>query len=241
MTDIADSIGTIRKGSVFVCNSRASADNFIASKQAAREIDQTWAAANGLDWRGETVYVIASGPSLAAEQCDAVRGKGRSIVINTSFRLAPWANVLYACDLRWWVSHINEVRGSFQGQLWSLDAEACRKFRIKHVQSRPSAGLCKQDGVIHQGRNSGYQAVNLAYHAGAKRIVLLGFDMKSRGGKKHWFGSHPAPMDQPLPYKSWIEAFDKMAVDLAAAGVEVLNATPGSALTCFPRVELAEL
>jgi hypothetical protein len=233
---VPDYVGEIPQGRTFICTDEERAASLVRQGYAERESDK-WA---GLHWPGETVFIFAGGPSLTAEQCESVRDRGRSIAINTSFRLAPWADVLYACDLQWWERYIDEARESFRGQLWTLDADAHRKFGIKHVESRPSPGLGKQKGVIHQGRNSGYQAVNLAYQARAKRIVLLGFDMKAQGKKKHWHGDHPGRLNHPLPYASWIQAFETMARDLRAENVEVLNATPGSALKCFTQVSLDE-
>lgn len=233
---IPDYVGEIKQGRTFLCTDEEHAQSLIRRGYAEPESDK-W---DGLQWPGETVFIFASGPSLTAEQCEAVRDRGRTIAINTTFRLAPWADVLYACDGLWWDQYIEEVRESFKGQLWTLDAEAKRKHGVNRIESRPAPGLGKQKGVIHQGQNSGYQAINLAYQARAKRIILLGFDMKSQGKKKHWHGDHPGRLNHPLPYATWIKAFEKLAADLKAEKVEVLNATPGSALTCFPQVSLDE-
>ena len=56
-------------------------------------------------WPGETLACLGVGPSLTAAQVAALRGKTRSIAINDAWRLAPWADVLYACDGRWWRKH----------------------------------------------------------------------------------------------------------------------------------------
>lgn len=92
--------------------------------------------------------------------------------------------------------------------------------------------------MIHEGGNSGYQAINLAFHTGAKRIVLLGFDMQRTDGKAHWFGNHPGNMQVPSPYADWLHKFEQLAADLKVQGVEVLNCTRETALTCFERVSL---
>jgi hypothetical protein len=94
---------------------------------------------------------------------------------------------------------------------------------------------------IHFGSNSGYQAINLAFLWGAKRIVLLGFDCKSKGGKPHWFGKHPKELNQTQPYEIWLQYFERLATDLEAAGVEVLNCSPGSAIDSFKRISISEV
>ncbi|UPJ79218.1 hypothetical protein IVB16_31135 [Bradyrhizobium sp. 183] len=52
-------------------------------------------------FNGETIFCLASGPSLMAEICQRVRGR-RSIAINLSAVLAPWASVLFFTDSGWY-------------------------------------------------------------------------------------------------------------------------------------------
>ena len=96
--------------------------------------------------------------------------------------------------------------------------------------------------MIHQGGNSGYQAINLAYLWGAKQIVLLGLDCSpSKEGKAHWFGQHGPQLTQRQPFDLWQDKFPALAQDLAREGVPVLNASRETALRCFERVKLEEL
>ena len=95
--------------------------------------------------------------------------------------------------------------------------------------------------MIREGGNSGYQAINLAFHFGAARIVLLGFDMQRTGGQMHWFGNHPGKLHVPSPYKDWVLRFNQLAADLRDAGVEVLNCSRETALECFERVPLESI
>src|SRR5690349_852168 len=54
-------------------------------------------------YQGGTVLCVASGPSLTQEDIDHCRPHvDATIVVNASFRLAPWATVLYAADREWW-------------------------------------------------------------------------------------------------------------------------------------------
>ena len=91
---------------------------------------------------------------------------------------------------------------------------------------------------VHFGGNSGFQAINLAYLWGAKRIVLLGFDGKAVGGKDHWFGQHPQGLTQVQPYSLWLDHFPQLAYDLKREGVEVINCSPDSAITCFKGADI---
>lgn len=201
----------------------------------------------GPDWTRTTVVILASGPSLTVEQVRAVGAwratapGARVIAINTTFLLAPWADVLYACDARWWDHHIREVRDSgCSSEFWSIEA-AADKHGVRIIESKREAGLCREPGVIHEGMNSGYQAVSFAWQCGAARMVLLGFDMQDVGGRAHWHGDHPHRGGRRAnPYALWLKKFITLAADLKVEGCEVVNCTPGSALGAFPRMPLAE-
>ncbi|HKJ75234.1 MAG TPA: hypothetical protein VKA19_14055 [Alphaproteobacteria bacterium] len=184
-------------------------------------------------WPGETICIIASGPSACRDDAEFVRGKCRVIVVNTSYRLAPWADLLYACDAKWWWAY----EPQFQGLTVSQDARAPES--VLRVPSINEPGLSLDPMVIHQGGNSGYQALNLAVLLGVRRILLLGYDMQ---GGDHWHGAHP-PGLVSLTDKAtarWRENFGTTLPDLERANVEVVNCSRQTALTCFPRMSFED-
>lgn len=193
-------------------------------------------------WPGATVVCLATGPSLTAEDCAYVRSKARVIAINDAYRLAPWADVLYACDAKWW--HWHHGVPSFTGPKWSLDHSAWHNYRVtypdvqKLLNTGPS-GLEHQPTGLRNGRNSGYQAINLAVHYGAARIVLLGYDMQPSGGKSHFFGEHPNR--QQSPYAMFRQRFESLVGPLKKRGVEVVNCTRRTVLTVFPCARLEDV
>lgn len=87
------------------------------------------------------------------------------------------------------------------------------------------------------GRNSGYQAINLAVHLGARRILLLGYDMMRHSGKSHFFGEHPKGW-LPSPYPDFVKFFDSLRKPLARVGVEIVNCSRTTALKCFPKMSI---
>ena len=94
---------------------------------------------------------------------------------------------------------------------------------------------------VHHGQNSGYQAVGLAYHLKADRIILIGFDMQRTGGKSHWHGDHPRGLNNADAVHKWPRHFPALAADLREDGVEVVNCTIETALTCFPCADLRDV
>lgn len=192
-------------------------------------------------FKGTDVFVVGSGYSLRNQDPNALKGKN-IIVINRSLQWAPFAHVLFWMDKAIFdiiESDVRKWKGLAVTTCLPCKAEMPRK--IKLVTSPQVLGLCVDPTGISSGKNSGHGAINLAYHLGAKRIILLGFDMRvGYGQTSHFTDDTHEP--QPWRYKdSYIPAFNQIAIDLEQAGVPVLNATPKSALEAFPKVDLADV
>lgn len=192
-------------------------------------------------WEGETVVVAATGPSLTPDVAKRCKGF-RVIAVNDAWRLFPTADVLYAADAIWWKVHKGVP--DFGGERWttisghrSEQEAAAAALKLHTVPGRHAEEFSTDGRSIHYGANSGFQAVNLAILFGAARIVLVGFDMRVVDGKRHFFGDHPKPLRQVANYDRFVRIFARAAQSLPA-GVAIINATPGSALTCFPQADL---
>lgn len=174
------------------------------------------------------------------------------VAVNDACRLFPSAAVLYACDQAWWDVH-EGVRW-FAGERWSShghpgcnDKLKCAdRHDLNLIRGADGDGFAVDPGLIHYGNNSGFQAVNLALHwlGWRGRIVLVGFDMRASEGRRHFFGDHPGSLHRNKAtteldryFGAFIRRFE-MAARMLPAGIEIVNATPGSALRCFPIVDL---
>ena len=184
-------------------------------------------------WPGATVVCLGAGPSLTRQDVEACRGRGAVIAINGSYTLAPWADILYACDNKWWLWHKGAT--DFPGLKYTLDARARAWPGVTVLRNTGDSGLELDPTGVRTGRNSGYQAINLAVHLGAARILLLGYDMRG----DHWHKPHPDG-SRP-PFAICLKHFATLVEPLRAAGVEIVNCTPHSALTCFPMRPLGEV
>lgn len=171
------------------------------------------------------------------------------LAINDAYRLAPWADALYACDGKWWGWHPSAV--AFAGIKITQDLRTAQAHAgvqyiecvkgDRHSGHKQATGLSRAKHKIHGGQNGGYQAINLAYLFGAARIVLLGYDMRDMDRKSHWFGDHPNKMPSNGKYLRWIEFYKTIAAQLPELGIEIINCTPGSALKCFPMRKLEDV
>jgi hypothetical protein len=129
----------------------------------------------------------------------------------------------------------------FKGQKWTQDSAAAKLFQLHRIKGFHKAGLGTGDS-IHFGNNSGYQAINLAILCGSRRILLLGFDMQKdpETGKRHWFGDHEGKLKRNMGFDLWLKSFDTMVDDVKKLGVQVINCSRKTALTCFPRMAIQE-
>lgn len=187
-------------------------------------------------WEGQTVAILASGESMSSEIANRIRYETavRVIVVNNTFRLAPWADLLYAADARWWDVYKREAL-AFDGLKVCIEETPFPEVLV--LNKTGERGFDPNPGNLRTGKNSGYQAVHLAIHTGVKTILLCGFDM--HGG--HWHGEHQNPLratDKDV-YPYWIEEFRILQKEMPAT-VQVLNCTPDSAMKCFPLVDLSK-
>lgn len=214
-------------------------------------------------WRGRTVVILGGGPSLSPAQFERVaaawkRDDINCIAVNAAYLRAPWADLLHGADGHFWNGH---ALGAAYPSIGISTADALKRFfcfcgerstvensggnvaddRVHMLRIREAKGLSTDPGVVHSGRNSLYQALNIAVLAGAARIILLGADGKpGADGRTHWHGGH----QRATPAAFWPlvrQAFSSAENQLLELGVEVLNASPGTAIDSFPKADLEDL
>lgn len=186
-------------------------------------------------WPDSTIVCIGTGPSLTAEDVQLCRTQAHAIAVNDAYTLAPWADVLYACDAKWWLWHKGVP--DFVGLKYALQPAAAKFPGVQVLRNDGREGLSADPESLTTGYCSGYQAIGLAVHLGATRIVLLGYDMgRDRKGPAHFFGAHRDKSEPP--YKLCLKTFQTLVAPLQAAGVDVVNCSRQTALTCFRRDDL---
>ncbi len=189
-------------------------------------------------WPGETIVVLGDGPSLTREDVDYCRGRARVIAVNFSARLAPWAHVVYSYHTTRLLAHsqIDPVR--FPGLIFSVEP-APATWPLLRDTGR--SGLEMDPSGLRTGNNSGYGAIGIAKHLGARRIVLLGFDCQPAvDGCVTWRGCRDATVPGIYEFALWLTRFRTLPGPLQACGIELVNASRATAIDCFPRQPLRE-
>lgn len=217
---------------------------------------------------GGTVVCIAGGPSLTQSDVDYVgaahaRGEVMVLGVNNAYLMAPWLDVLYACDFKWWrnfaqPNDLNGGRGALEVEAVKIatTTEAAFVFDIHCIgfEYKPGTedaligGLSRDPCRVRTGQNGGYQLVNIACHLVGEggRIVLLGYDMKpGAGGKVHWWGNYPNRGSLlPTPadvFDKFLPNWPTMVEPLREWGISVVNASADTALEVFPRMALRDV
>ena len=188
--------------------------------------------------------ILASGPSLTDEDIEYVRGKARTVVVNTTYLRALWADVHYFCDPQWWRWHKDDPEwDKFEGERITLEHSAKqRPTPYPAMLNGGTVGFDERRDHLRTGRNSGYQAVHLVAHYAASPIVLLGFDMKpDKAGNVHWHPCHPTATRPGVINAAWIKHWSSLAEPLHAQGIQVINCTRDTALKAFPVKPLADV
>jgi hypothetical protein len=188
---------------------------------------------------------------MTREDAEYVRGKCRVIAVNNQGidtvhsetkelvpAFAPWADVLYAADTKWWQDYAPRSL-AFAGLKVTI-RDAYGMTGVNTLRISTEQVFDPKPTHLVTGGNSGYQAVHLAAHFGAKRILLLGFDMKMNGKQRHWFGNHPGRLNSPGNYPQWVRSFGRLATALKGKGIQVINCSTTSALDCFLKAPLRD-
>jgi hypothetical protein len=181
-------------------------------------------------WHGRTVVCIASGPSLTQSDCDLVRASGHpTIVVNRSFRIAPWADILFGMDAPFWNEHLAELERTFAGERWGY-VRMPKEMRI----------IATKGELYPKGwGNSGSFAISLAVVAAPLKIALLGYDCQlGPNGEKHWHEDYPGKMGNAQSIKRWPYQFELIGRYAQSHGIRVVNCSRVTALSCFERSAL---
>jgi len=187
-------------------------------------------------WKERDVFVIGGGDSLKTFDWNLLKNEC-TVGCNLAFKLG--ADVCKVCvfgDPKFFKKYRDELQ-KYKGVLFTNATQLQRsKYEWLWTLPRKTRGL----GIDALGwnTNTGAVAINLALILGAKRVFLLGFDMRlSKNGKPNW---HDGGLDKASArvYEKFILGFERMAPHLERVfpGREIINVTDDSDLDCFPKV-----
>lgn len=192
-------------------------------------------------WGGETAYIIGGGPSVNDLDLDLLKDKW-TIGVNVAFRYFPWVTAMYFGDCSLYPS-IREDLLNYKGLKFCSCGRVPEKGwpGVKRItRGKPSGIDSSRRHRIAWNGNSGTSAINIAYWLGAKRIVLLGFDMRRFDKSKNFHSDYPKESPELSPFKRYLRHFPNVAADAKSLGIEILNCSDISLIEQFPKVKLED-
>jgi len=222
-------------------------------------------------WDGGDVWIIGGGPSVT-EQFDIPVEVVKSVTdrtsppsvyspymkgihdkhvigVNVAFMIGDWIDMVFYGDTGFYLRYVNEL-SKFPGVKVTCEPHQNKQKWIKYVDKDKEhpRGLSQHPNKVSWNGNSGSAAINLAVHLGAKRIILLGFDMKlSKEDYQHWHDIYlrgkivEERRRMGLPFDKFLRRFKYIAEDAKKIGVEIINACPDSAIIEFRKTTVKEL
>jgi len=231
-------------------------------------------------WEGGEVWILGGGPSVTKQfgipdeiVNDVKSGKlppsayspymegihkKHVIGVNVSFLIGTWIDVCFFGDGKFFTQYRIEL-AQWPGLKVTCNAGSTKIPWIKYLarDTTHALGISSKSEAVSWNHNSGSAAVSMAANAGAKRIILVGFDMSlNTTGSKHWHQLYKptlAPNDVrhlrkqgiryqvTMPFQRHLQGFPQMLKDAQVRGIEIINACPESAITVFPKCNVKDL
>jgi len=192
-------------------------------------------------WEGETAFIIGGGPSVNDTDLSLIHNR-KVIGVNNAFMLGDWVDVGWFGDKKWITWHEKAYK-KFKGIPASCNHNAnivgVERYNWIHFMRRgKQLGIETNPGYIAWNKSSGNSAINVAYHLGAVRIVLIGFDLQAIGGNNNYHKDHKSGGNPP--YNRFLSSLKHVEKDAKDLGIQIFNASPKSACEFFPKGELKE-
>jgi hypothetical protein len=192
----------------------------------------------------QEVLAKRENPQVYSPYLKAIHDK-HVIGINNAYQIGDWIDILFFGDASWYHAHAPRL-GTWPG-LKVSSAPFFHKTRnnplgVKYLarDGGHKTGISRNPRCVSWNRNSGAAAISLAAHLGVKQIVLLGFDMRGDSPLiTHWHGNHKPGGN--CPFSNHLLNFPNIARDAKSMGIEILNASPHSAIEIFPKVAIKDL
>lgn len=172
------------------------------------------------DWSDREVFVIGAGPSL--EGFDFTVLDGYTIGANKSAIVAN-TDCMYSLDWKFGLEYHDEIL-KYPGEIYfAVMGKHVTKYNpnITYLQSHRE-GTLSTNPKETVGLNSGYGALNVAVLKNAKKINLLGFDMKL-GSKKHFHGGYKWDGSKGASYNAWARRFKFAKQTIEELELDVTN------------------
>jgi hypothetical protein len=197
----------------------------------------------------DKVFVVCTGPSLKGFDFERLRGQ-HVIAVTNAFKFVPDFDCLVAIDWQFYAWNFEELskldRIAYAVKEYFEDPIMYNmgKMKVEFLERTGFEGIDYNDGCVRFGGNSGYTALNIAIHLGAKDIRILGMDLSMEDPKKpYFFVTDEKYSYQPhdIAHLNHMTRYFHTFVEDMKPDVKVTNYSMQSKITVFPKKELSEI
>jgi hypothetical protein len=192
-------------------------------------------------WAGCDVFIIGGGPSLERFDWNLLKGE-LCIGANDAYKLGvSLCQICHFGDIKWFHAHKKELKKySDAGGVVTTSCPNLQRKTPHWVWTLMRRANGFHIDALGWNGNTGAEAINVALILGAKRVFLLGFDMRlSDTGEMNW---HPNNLDKPNThiYERFLHQMRNLDDHLAKKfpGQFIFNVTKDSSLNVFPKLDL---
>ena len=203
------------------------------------------------DKKDKSLFIVGGGPSLNNFDWTLLEDKN-VLVLNRGLEKLPNALALLWNDVKFHKDNeeriknfpgikITTTRYMKPGSSHPCDCDIVW-VKGRNYLSDLRGTIEESPHLINQGSNTGYSALNVAYHLGAKTIYLLGYDMKIDKDKTNWHNGYPNQISlTPKMMKTFLMVFQGSNELYKEKDIKIYNVNNNSELTEFETKSLEEV
>ena len=167
------------------------------------------------------------------------------IGVNVAYLIGDWIDIVFFGDNGFYVKQQLGL-AKFPGLKVTCSGNSKIDSSIKRLRRIGKKGISTESNGVCWNGNSGAAAMSIAALAGVKRIVLLGFDMKLDEEHQHWHQVYGKRVinekrRRHFPFDRHLRSFPLIARDAKRLGIEVINASPDSAIKDFKKSTVKQI
>jgi len=196
-----------------------------------------------------TGIVCGTGPSITPDVINAVNHSQLPVFCANRAHEIFRCDVVHGCNYQFWELYWPQIKDK-PCDKWTTRPELRNTYSgLQYIEERWEPGLSRDPHWIAAHHGTGPQLVNIAFLYGCTRLLLVGWDMRFHGkvsrtqyARRRYLG------EDELTRNHWPMTGDNgemsgliremETINPADYGIEIINCTPGSAMTCFPFGEL---
>jgi hypothetical protein len=199
-------------------------------------------------WDDRPVAVVAGGPSLVNFDFERLRG-AHVLAVKAAIFDIPWADAGFGLDMPRYMEWRDRLANVQSRVYWAVPEDQLERTgppptkNITFLRRLDGQNLSSNPTEIYGGGTSGFGALQIALHKRAKSIVLFGFDYDGsydgtkpfRHNDQHYIRKRQMVAAN---WEIWATHFSIYVSYLSDHNIQVVNACPASAVSCFQKVTL---